>query len=64
MPPLSNAEQAQWEVDGWCLAEGVLPPGTIAAAQRSCQASSLRPKSSPTTWIRRATSPSGSIRIA
>ena len=33
MNQLTNSEQAQWEVDGWCLAEGVLPPGTIAAAR-------------------------------
>ena len=33
MNPLSDAEQAQWEVDGWCLVEGVLPPGAIAAAR-------------------------------
>ena len=30
---LSDAQQAQWEADGWCLVEGLLPAGTIAAAQ-------------------------------
>ena len=30
---LTNAEQTQWEVDGWCLVEDILPPGTIAAAR-------------------------------
>ena len=30
---LTNAEQTQWEVDGWCLVEGVLPSEAIAAAR-------------------------------
>jgi len=33
MGVLGGAEQAQWEEDGWCLARGVLPAETIAAAQ-------------------------------
>jgi hypothetical protein len=33
MGMLSDAEQAQWEEDGWCLASGVLPAETIVAAQ-------------------------------
>ena len=30
---LGDADQAQWEGDGWCLVRGLLPPEAIAAAQ-------------------------------
>jgi ectoine hydroxylase-related dioxygenase (phytanoyl-CoA dioxygenase family) len=33
MGVLSDADQAKWEVDGWCLVRGLLPPEVIAAAQ-------------------------------
>ena len=33
MTVLGDVEQAQWEEDGWCLVEGLLPPEAIAAAQ-------------------------------
>lgn len=33
MSVLGSAEQAQWEEDGWCVARGLLPAETIAAAQ-------------------------------
>ncbi len=33
MGVLNSADQAQWEEDGWCVVHGLLPSGTIAAAQ-------------------------------
>ena len=31
--PLPDADQAQWEEDGWCVVPGVLPPEVIATAR-------------------------------
>ena len=38
MGVLSSGDQAQWEEDGWCVVHGLLPFGTIAAAQAALPA--------------------------
>jgi ectoine hydroxylase-related dioxygenase (phytanoyl-CoA dioxygenase family) len=38
MGAVSPAVQAQWEDDGWCVVEGLLPPAAVAAAQAALPA--------------------------